>query len=103
VWTWIAKAWDWLSGWFTRQEAKRDADDARMRLNMDFILQKYQDRVTDQANRITVLETEQRSQAKEMMRLQVSRARCEAETEAQKRQIEGLVRELAALKAKGEG
>lgn len=94
---WLKIAWEWLTGWITRRENLRDSDDARMRLNMDFVLSKYQDRVTDQANRITALEQEQKSMAQEMMRVKIEHAKCEVRTTNMELEIERL---KAALEAK---
>ena len=91
---WLKSAWDAVAGLFVKRETLRDADDARVRLNVDFVLAKMRERITEQGERIAALESEQRAQSMEMMRINIERAECRAETAALKREIE-------ALKARG--
>lgn len=80
-----------------REQAIRDADTARYRLSMDHaaetqrkLIDELAEQIEKQGRRIEALESDQKATLKEMMRLQVDRAQCRAETAALKREIEAL-------------
>jgi len=124
-WSWIDGLLKWIEDWKaaraerarrteerrqsieSREQAKRDADDARARLNLDHAAETYRtlvdemvERIEAQDRRIAALETEARATYQEMMRINIERAECKAETAAQKKEIEKLGREIESLKAR---
>lgn len=101
MWEWAKTAWHWATGLLAKRETMRDADDARVRLNVDFVLARMRERITDQDSeiqrqgaRIELLEMRAAEQAKELTQVHVERAECRAELAAIKREVE-------ALKARG--
>lgn len=117
-WTWLAGILDWIREWRAdrarrakeaddrrsareaKEDARRDSDNAQYRLSVEHAAGVQRKLIDELVERVTNLEAEQKATNREMMRIQVKHARCEAVAEAQAKEIIALKRQVEALTAK---